>query len=491
MIFKESEKHETWVQALWASQPFSPKVLQTLEGESLSIDFQGWLNKDSGPDFSEARIQIGPNDYFGSVEIHLQSSSWYTHHHHLNPDYNNVILHVVLYKDNQQPILRENGTPVPEIEIAAFLNADRISNKEPPEYLLAQYEEFPGKCGVHVLQEGRASLRKLIAHAAEQRIQQKTQKILDRWEEQPPEELLFQMIFRSLGYSAYAHSFEELARLYPFDSLLNMLKQPQRYTRVSILSRWFGACGLLDNPPALIEEPTLRKEMHQWQAEWHQASSAPKVSAKLSQGYRPQNSPERRMIGLYHHLRLVAVEGLLKSWLKMLQQLDVYRDQEGLKKQVLKQTQLLFETPDWEIWQTHFSSSSSSQPRPIQLIGTDRQTILWANAILPFFLAFARQEKDRNLEKLLYQIFLVLPPESSNKHTRFMEKRLQLPKKGSNHYKTLGSQQGLIQISQDFCHNFYQGCKNCEFVELLKSESEAGVPEIDPEVKPELNTHKK
>ena len=37
-----------------------------------------------------------------------------------------------------------------------------------------------------------------------------------KWQDQESEELLFQLIFKSLGYSVNTAAFEELARLYPY-----------------------------------------------------------------------------------------------------------------------------------------------------------------------------------------------------------------------------------------------------------------------------------
>ena len=87
-----------------------------------------------------------------------------------------------------------------------------------------------------------------------------------------------------------------------------------------------------------------------------------------------------------------------------------------------------------------------------------------ANAVIPFFLAYARRRGDKELEKLLYRLFIVLPPEAPNSKTRFMEHRLLLTKPLP---ATLRSQQGLLQIYQDFCTSFYEGCHACHFPDLI------------------------
>lgn len=463
---KSIETYENQIQAIWADQSLPQDALHSTDGQQIRVEFPGWLNKGAGPDFREVRVNIGENEYFGAVEVHLNSSGWYSHQHHLDPAYNAVVLHVVLYNDTDKAILREDGHSIPQLELASILRQHTALTKDEAKHHLQNYDQLPGRCGIIAQQGDVSSLKRLIARAAEQRIQNKTRLVLARWNEQEPEELLFQLIFKSLGFSAYAQSFEELAQLYPFQSLQPLLRQPQRSTRALVLSRWFGACGLLSKEHVKLEDPTLRKEFYLWQKEWSQLEDPPRVSSRLSQGSRPQNSPERRLIGMYHHLYRLAPEGLLKGWLSLLNELDNYVSSADLKKVTLEKAQTSFDTPEWEIWRDFLTISSPHQQHPVQLIGKDRQIIIWANAILPFFLAYARQEKDKALEKLLYQLFIVLPGEAPNRHTRFMEKRLLAKEIPGWKTSTLQMRQGLIQIHHDFCHNFYQGCQNCEFVQL-------------------------
>ena len=55
-----------------------------------------------------------------------------------------------------------------------------------------------------------------------------------KWQDQESEELLFQLIFKSMGYSVNAAAFEELVRLYPYSNLRKQLRtlhgnQKQKY----------------------------------------------------------------------------------------------------------------------------------------------------------------------------------------------------------------------------------------------------------------------
>ncbi|WP_373811573.1 DUF2851 family protein [Porphyromonas loveana] len=72
----------------------------------------GMLNRDSGPDFFNAKVRVGNLLWAGNVEIHRRSSDWLRHGHHLDPAYDNVVLHVVETDDCPIPH-RLSGEHIP------------------------------------------------------------------------------------------------------------------------------------------------------------------------------------------------------------------------------------------------------------------------------------------------------------------------------------------------------------------------------------------
>ena len=91
---------------------------------------------------------------------------------------------------------------------------------------------------------------------------------------------------------------------------------------------------------------TIRHEFQQWKAAWQELPEHPQVSGKISQAHRPQNSPERRLLGMFHHLHRIANDGLLKRWLVVFRNLSVFSEEKELRRQALVETELLFSTPD-------------------------------------------------------------------------------------------------------------------------------------------------
>ena len=95
-----------------------------------------------------------------------------------------------------------------------------------------------------------------------------------------------------------------------------------------------------------IADPTVRHEFQQWKAAWQELPEHPQVSGKISKAHRPQNSPERRLLGMFHHLNRIANDGLLKLWLVVFRNLSVFSEEKELRRQTLTETELLFSNLD-------------------------------------------------------------------------------------------------------------------------------------------------
>ena len=100
---------ESVLQWVWNELLCSTHKLYTTCGKKISIIDQGILNLSDGPDFSQAHILIDGIRWYGAVELHVHSSAWKQHGHHRDPNYNQVILHVVL-DSNPVPIVTQNGS---------------------------------------------------------------------------------------------------------------------------------------------------------------------------------------------------------------------------------------------------------------------------------------------------------------------------------------------------------------------------------------------
>ena len=82
-MIKNNSCPEIAIQQIWLEQDFDQVTLKMICGQQVKIEFAGWYNSASGPDFREARLKIGKQYLLGAVEIQ--------NHHEGNLDYNEVV----------------------------------------------------------------------------------------------------------------------------------------------------------------------------------------------------------------------------------------------------------------------------------------------------------------------------------------------------------------------------------------------------------------
>ena len=84
---------------IWQYRRFSYTSLTLVNNSEVQILKVGQINSNSGSDFLNSKINLNGLIWAGSTEIHLKSSYWIKHKHHLDKSYNGVVLHVVWEND--------------------------------------------------------------------------------------------------------------------------------------------------------------------------------------------------------------------------------------------------------------------------------------------------------------------------------------------------------------------------------------------------------
>jgi len=94
--------NEKMMQFILENKIYDEFNLRTICGKKIAIKFLGILNPNQGPDFLHSRILIDNTEWAGSIELHVNTSHWILHRHHLDKNYINVVLHIVWKHDTSK-----------------------------------------------------------------------------------------------------------------------------------------------------------------------------------------------------------------------------------------------------------------------------------------------------------------------------------------------------------------------------------------------------
>jgi len=112
---------ELLLQRIWAEQLFERLNLCTAAGEKVKILRPGRWNRQGGPDFQQAEIEIAGQTRHGDVELHLREQDWGGHQHAVDPAYDDVILHVVLFPSKTKTSAGAGGQRIPIVSLLPYL----------------------------------------------------------------------------------------------------------------------------------------------------------------------------------------------------------------------------------------------------------------------------------------------------------------------------------------------------------------------------------
>ena len=211
---------EKYLHYLWKSKQF-PSVQTTLtNGEEIVVKEVGEYNEYlRGPDFRMGSIYIRGALEYGPIEMHVNSSDWYTHKHHLDDNYNNVILHVVF--KNDKPVI-QNGREIPTLELQGFLKQRKLLKQKESAFF---EEVYP--CSSEINHIDSFFLGRMFDVAFQEKMRVKSKKI-NELNASSDQELLFHFLSIAFGMKINQNAFFELVRKLPFDLLSSMTKNERR-----------------------------------------------------------------------------------------------------------------------------------------------------------------------------------------------------------------------------------------------------------------------
>jgi len=422
-------------QAALIWQQVMGKELLSTEDLLIRVIYPGRTNGDNGPDFRDAVVVNKLHLTKGDVEVHVKSSDWYSHEHHADVEYNNVILHVVLWHDCNSPTLLQNGKLVPVLSLAKAL-------RHQP-YLLPH--QLP--CFRIPDRMDRQTLMKILNAAGEERFKQKAMYFQDELKQNEAGQVLFRGMMRALGYTKNTKPFEDLAGRMALDSLESReglaLKQALLLGTAGLLpsQRWRGK---------FAREKEVRELERIWQSARKEVETMKESDWNLSHIY-PNNSPVRRIVAQSYLLERYCEGKLLAGILQLVKEAPVPGGQRVLENGLT--------VAGDGYWQDHFDFGIRSKTKIPALLGNSKAGEIAVNVVLPF--AFSRGKlanKVRLMEKAI-KLYRDYPGLAENCLTRHMAKQFGLEDISDF---TACHQQGLIHIFRNYCREGM--CGRCPLV---------------------------
>ena len=420
---------EDFLHYIWQYKKFDVSNLTTVSGDSLIIINSGNYLQMAGPDFFNAQIMIENQRWAGNVEIHCNSSDWYVHNHETDPNYENVILHVVW--DHDVPVFRKDNSEIPVLELKRYVNPSVLENYGQLtaskswiycENQLARIDNFVLYNWYERLYIERLE-RKLLS------IQDWLQSVDNDWEA-----ILFFLLAKSFGLNTNGSTFLIIAQSIPFTVIRKECGDVE-----NLESLFFGFANLIPFSPESVYAKDLKSRFdfllckHKLEIFYIE----PVQFFKL----RPNNFPTIRLAQLamlYHRhqnlfSKLIAVNSLS----------DVYA---------------LFQIKPSNYWQTHyhFEKECSNKKSTISKKFID---LLVLNTIIPLQFAFAKSQ-GKEISELLLNLISEVAAENNSIIDRFSNF-------GVTARNALHSQ-ALIQLKNEYCN--FGRCLNCAIgIQILKN----------------------
>lgn len=396
---------------VWKHKLFPLKPLLTAEGESIEIIDPGQANYNAGPDFFNAKIKIGGVVWVGNIEIHQQSSEWERHGHHLDSNYDSVILHVASEIDAS--VRRSDGETIPQLELHC------------PGYLSDNYRQLIEADRYPACYRLIPALPKLLLHSwlsrlQTERFEQKTDKIMQLLgrHRKDWEHVFFIILARNFGFGTNSDAFEFWAETIPLQAV-----NKHRDSLFQIEAFFFGQAGLLQEVPADEYTDRLMKEYTYLS---HKFGLRPSANSRWKLlRMRPDNFPHVRIAQLASFY--YRSQGLLSAL---------------MEAQSLKSLRDILRCGTSEYWLTHYVFGEASPPHPKTL---SNQTIdlLVINTVIPFLYAYGKYKTDNILIQRANGLLEGMRPENNFIVRIWKECGLEAAHAGDS--------QALIQLKKNYC----------------------------------------
>lgn len=421
---------ESVLQYVWQHKLFVPHGMVTTTGHPVKVIDVGRLNTDGGPDFFNAKVQIGATIWAGNVEIHIFASDWYRHNHHTDDTYASVILHVVLKADQEVYINGRRRLPQLELKFPETI-------EKRFEELLHSHKWLP--CVEHLQQVKALQWESWKNALLYERLSQKIDDIRDLLLKTNFhfEEVFFRMLARGFGFSVNSAAFEILSASVPWPVV-----QKCRSSVLQMEALLLGQSGLLFKACHKYPEDEYLQELAVEYRFLQRKFDLVPMPASLWRWLRlrPENFPEIRIaqlaammvenVSLFSDLTETIAFG---PWIELLGKAEVST-----------------------YWKHHliagvYQSKERSKPGEGSLI------CLIINAVVPVVFSYADYQGDFSMKEKVLELVEQLPAENNVIIRNWI-------KAGADVHSAVDTQ-ALIQLYRKYCEP--KNCLRCRIGHIV------------------------
>lgn len=425
MNFPEDFLHFIWQYRLYGAQK-----LYITTGEEIEVLQPGNLNKNAGPDFSNAKLIINKTTWAGNIEIHIKASDWILHQHQNDNAYDNVILHVVYDADRQ--IYRKDGTLIPTLVLHGLFAAELIDKYES---LVTSLNNFP--CEKQIGEVDEFIINHFLSRVLVERLADKSTEVYEKVKELKGDwdETFYHFMAKNFGFKVNAIPMEMLAQ-----SLPQQLFAKHKDNPLQIEALVFGQAGFLYQKFEDKYPQELKREYQFLQKKYNLKPID--VSLWKFMRMRPQNFPT---------LRLAQFAALIVNSNHLFSKILNFKD--------YKNSAQLFENlPINPFWKKHYHFNKKTENVRLQLGKSSIDNIL-INTLSLFLFAYGKAMDQHNFETRALYLLENLPSESNAILQHF--------KNAGVNIKTAFNSQALLQLKKKYCNE--KKCLNCAIgIKILK-----------------------
>lgn len=412
---------EDLLQFIWKFQYYNSNELLTTSGDAIQVIHPGSHNFNQGPDFIQAKIKISDTLWAGNIELHINSSHWNLHKHSTDPNFNNIILHVVWNHDVE--ISDHNGNNLPTLELQS-----RVSK-----ILLEKYEQLMNgaqfiPCEKQWREVNELTLTNWKQRLVAERLMTRSENILrilketnDHWEE-----TFWWLIASNFGLKVNSEFFQKLAKTLPV-----ILLAKHKNSLLQIEALLFGQAGLLESQFNEKYPAMLQKEYRFFQKKYR---LDPIDGELFFLRMRPANFPTIRLAQL---ARVIHESEHLFSKIKEAKSLA------AVKK--------MFAVVANDYWHYHYIFDEETEYK-IKTLGKQMIDSVIINTIVPVLFSYGLHHDEEYFKEKAISWLEEVSPEK-NSITKGFE---QLGFANKNAFDS----QALLQLKNEYCGN--RLCLQCE-----------------------------